>query len=185
MDELSALIQEAETTGHGSLLVKGLILQSLAFNYLGKSSDALTTLARALEWAELEGFVRSFVDEGEPMQRLLEDFRTNLQQNNHDGFRQDSERTLRYADKLLAEFVETKKTHQPVSGMLVEALSERELEIINLIASGHTNQEIAEILVIAVSTVKSHINSLYGKLGIQRRTQAIVMARELGLIFDQ
>ena len=185
MDELSALIQEAETTGHGSLLVKGLILQSLTFNYLGKSSDALTTLARALEWAELEGFIRSFVDEGEPMQRLLEEFRTNPQQNSHGGFRQDSERTLRYADKLLAEFVETKQTHQPVPGMLVEALSERELEILNLIVSGHTNQEIAEILVIAVSTVKSHINSLYGKLGIQRRTQAVAMARELGLIYDR
>ena len=53
-----------------------------------------------------------------------------------------------------------------------------------LIAEGYTNQEIAETLVIAVSTVKSHINHLYGKLGIQRRTQAVAMARGLGLLAD-
>jgi ATP/maltotriose-dependent transcriptional regulator MalT len=60
-----------------------------------------------------------------------------------------------------------------------EALSERELEILRLIAPGHTNKEIADTLVIAVSTVKSHVNNIFGKLGVQRRTQAIATARDL------
>jgi LuxR family maltose regulon positive regulatory protein len=66
--------------------------------------------------------------------------------------------------------------------MLPEPLSERELDILRLIATGRSNQEIAEILVIALSTVKSHINNLYSKLGTNRRTEAIAIARELGLL---
>ena len=68
--------------------------------------------------------------------------------------------------------------------MLLEPLSERELEVLQLISIGLSNQEIADRLIIAVSTVKSHINSLYSKLGTHRRTQAIAMARDLGLISD-
>jgi LuxR family maltose regulon positive regulatory protein len=63
-------------------------------------------------------------------------------------------------------------------------LSERELEILRLISQGHSNKEIADSLVIAVSTVKSHINSLYGKLGTHRRTQAVAIARDLGMLSD-
>jgi LuxR family maltose regulon positive regulatory protein len=65
---------------------------------------------------------------------------------------------------------------------LVEPLSDRELEILNLIAAGRSNQEVADTLVIAVSTVKKHINNLYGKLGVQSRTQALVRAREQHLL---
>jgi LuxR family maltose regulon positive regulatory protein len=67
---------------------------------------------------------------------------------------------------------------------MLEPLSERELEILRLIALGKTNKEIADTLVIAVSTVKSHINNLYGKLGTNRRTQAIAIARDLGLLSE-
>jgi len=66
-----------------------------------------------------------------------------------------------------------------------EPLSEREHIVLRLIAAGRSNQEIAETLVIAVSTVKSHINNLYGKLGTQRRTQAISIARDLGLLEER
>jgi LuxR family maltose regulon positive regulatory protein len=68
--------------------------------------------------------------------------------------------------------------------MLPEPLSERELDILRLIAAGRSNQEIAEKLVIALSTVKSHINNLYGKLGTNRRTEAIAIAREMGLLSE-
>ena len=63
----------------------------------------------------------------------------------------------------------------------MEPLSERELEILRLIAAGHSNQKIADALVIAVSTVKKHINNIYGKLEVQSRTQALARARELNL----
>jgi LuxR family maltose regulon positive regulatory protein len=66
----------------------------------------------------------------------------------------------------------------------MDPLSERELEILGLIANGFTNKEIADILVIAVSTVKSHINNLYGKLGTHSRTQTIATARHLGVLSD-
>jgi LuxR family maltose regulon positive regulatory protein len=65
---------------------------------------------------------------------------------------------------------------------LPEPISERELEILGLIAAGQSNQEIADTLIIAVSTVKKHINNLYGKLAVGSRTQALVRARELGLL---
>ena len=66
--------------------------------------------------------------------------------------------------------------------MLVEPLSARELEILRLIAAGHSNQAIADTLIIAVSTVKRHINNIYGKLDVQSRTQALLRARELNLL---
>ncbi len=65
---------------------------------------------------------------------------------------------------------------------LVEPLSERELEILQLIAAGRSNEEIAQTLVIAIGTVKKHINNIYGKLGVQSRTQALARARELKLL---
>jgi LuxR family maltose regulon positive regulatory protein len=65
---------------------------------------------------------------------------------------------------------------------MVEPLSERELEVLRLVATGLTNQAIADRLFIAVSTVKSHTNSIYGKLGVRNRTQAIAQARALNLL---
>ena len=64
----------------------------------------------------------------------------------------------------------------------MEPLSARELEILRLIANGQSNQAIADTLVIAVSTVKRHINNIYGKLDVQSRTQALMRARELQLL---
>jgi DNA-binding NarL/FixJ family response regulator len=69
-----------------------------------------------------------------------------------------------------------------LTAQLVEPLSERELDVLRLIAAGHSNQAIADILIIAVSTIKRHINNIYGKLGVQSRTQALVRARELALL---
>jgi LuxR family maltose regulon positive regulatory protein len=102
-----------------------------------------------------------------------------------------------YANKLLIAFKsETKDERQkakgaavspapassPTRGELVEPLSERELEVLRLIADGLSNAEIAEKLVIAQGTVKRHINNIYGKLGVGSRTQAVAKAREMGLL---
>ena len=65
---------------------------------------------------------------------------------------------------------------------MVEPLSDRELQVLHLVADGASNQQIAQDLFIAVSTVKSHLNSVYGKLGVKNRTQAVAQARELGLL---
>jgi LuxR family maltose regulon positive regulatory protein len=124
--------------------------------------------------AEPEGFVRTFVDEGAPMARLL---RRALAQ----GIAPS------YVTKLMAAFGESAQPAPPAGQALddqplIEPLTERELEVLRLIASGLSNREIAEDLVVAVSTVKSHINHIYGKLDAKSRIQAVAKARKLGLL---
>ncbi len=93
-----------------------------------------------------------------------------------------------YAFRLLASFSTAQKSAVPFPPSafspqpLIEPLSDRELEVLRLIVEGYSNQEIANRLVVALSTVKTHINNLYGKLGVQSRTQAVARARALGLL---
>jgi len=89
---------------------------------------------------------------------------------------------MAYTQMLVAAFPLTRATGRTDPETTVEALTEREQEILNLLAEGFSNQEIAGLLVIGLSTVKSHINSLYSKLGTHRRTQAIIIARDQGLL---
>ena len=93
-------------------------------------------------------------------------------------------RLLTYTDSLLSTFETDLSLEGAPPASVTEALSERELAVLRLIATGRSNQEIADSLVIALSTVKSHINNLYGKLGTKRRTQAVAAAREMGLLSE-
>jgi len=130
---------------------------------------ALSALCRALSLAEPEGYVRTFVDEGEPMAHLL---RLSLSR----GIAPD------YVARLLAAFDQEIEPEPPGMQSLVEPLTERELDVLRLIVAGLSNPEIADELVIAVSTVKTHINHIFGKLGVDRRTQAVARAQELSLL---
>jgi LuxR family maltose regulon positive regulatory protein len=177
----------AKATGLAWYQIKLLALQALADHALGDVAQAAACLEQALALAEPEGYVRLFVDEGEPMREAIGDWK--LQTGQHADQAAGRERFLAYADHLLAAFGDSAAqgmpaSLQPSASSLVEPLSERELEVLRLIASGHTNQEIADLLVIAISTVKSHVNNLYSKLGVQRRTQAVALARELGLVSE-
>jgi LuxR family maltose regulon positive regulatory protein len=124
------------------------------------------------------------VDEGEPMRRLLLDGQLLFRQRAAGPADSSTLSLLAYGDRLLAAFPPPISTASPANGMGIEPLSPRELQILRLISSGLSNEEIAVTLVIALSTVKSHINSLYGKLGVQRRTQALSIAHDLGLLPD-
>jgi len=180
--DLKTFVKDAQEAAHGNLLVKALVLQALAHKGCGDQANALNVLEHVLRMSEPEGYIRIFVDEGEPMYRLIREHQSFLKTKIYDDVDGECLRLLTYTDKLLAAFPQSSATDSKKNDSLPEPLSERELEILQLIATGRTNQEIAEILVIALSTVKSHINNLYGKLGTNRRTEAIAIARDLGLI---
>lgn len=161
-----------------------LAIHAVVYQAQGNKSSALEALERAMALAEPEGFIRSFVDEGEPMRLLLLDYQFMCRAKIRDGYDSEPPRLLAYTEKLLAAF----SRPEPVAGFppsaLPESLSEREVQVLRMIARGFSNEEIASTLVIAISTVKSHINSLYGKLGIHRRTQAVSIARDLGVLSE-
>jgi LuxR family maltose regulon positive regulatory protein len=183
LDEAAALLARmhavAESSGRLGRLLELLILQALILYRQGDVTKALAPLAHALSIAERGGYVRIFVDEGAPMAALLQ------------------EATVRdlastYGYQLLAVFdpnIAHQGPNRQVPGQtevqvspLLEPLSDRELEVLRLVASGLSNQDIADRLVIAVSTVKSHTNKIFGKLAVQNRTQAVAKARDLGLL---
>ena len=171
---LASLLQAAQAAGRTAHVIKVRVLQALAFQVQGNDGQALPALGHALSLAEPEGYVRTFVDEGEPMARLL-------RQALAEGVAPS------YVSKLLAAFGESARPAPPATQALdaqplVEPLTERELEVLRLIAAGLSNAEIARELVIAVSTVKSHINHIYGKLDVRSRVQAVAKAQALDLL---
>lgn len=172
----------ADTSGLEWFRIKLFILRALCDECLGETKQSMDLLERALLAAVSESFIRVFVDEGEPMRLLLLDFRSRSKKRSNRDLDNESFRLLSYTDKLLAAFPQTAPSKQPKPGLTPEPLSERELEILYLIASGRSNREIAEQLILAQSTVKWYINSLYGKLGAKSRTHALALARELELI---
>jgi LuxR family maltose regulon positive regulatory protein len=142
------------------------ILQALAARF---EERALAYLSEALAMAQPEGFVRVFVDQGEALIPLL---------------RKAARRGIApdYVARLLAAMAGKFDEAPSVAQALTEPLSDREMEVLRLIAAGLTNKEIAELLVLAVGTVKAHTSSIYRKLDVGGRTQAVAHARELKLI---
>ena len=151
-----------------------MVLQALALQARGEQDQAVQVLCDALALAEPDGFIRTFVDEGLPMVRLLSEAAAH-------GRMPD------YIGKLLAllEAKEQKSlaaSHPSPAQSLIEPLSRRELEVLHLIAQGLSNQEISERLFLALDTVKGHNQKIFGKLQVQRRTEAVARARALGLL---
>jgi LuxR family maltose regulon positive regulatory protein len=173
---LDRMLPVAEANGRMSSVIEILNLRALTLQPQGNLTEALAALKRALTLAEPEGYVRIFVDEGKPMAELLSRLNTSDEGGTSQG------RVLKeYIHKLLGSFGKGVQATSPAS-LLVEPLSNRELEVLHLIAAGLTNQEIANQLVIALSTAKRHTINIYGKLGVSNRTQAVAKARELNLL---
>ena len=174
MGLLERLLQAAEEGGRMGSVIEILVLQALAHEAQGESPPALVPLERAMKVAEPEGYVRIFVDEGRPMAHLLSEAAAR-------GIIPD------YTAKLLAVFeAEERKSEDrpylPPAQSLTEPLSQRELEVLRLIAQGLSNREISERLFLAVITIKGHNRNIFRKLQVRRRTEAIARARELGLL---
>lgn len=175
LELLDCLLDLADINGWGSKVIEVLALQAVALQEAGDSELAQTKLEQVLSLAEAEGFMRTFVDEGPPMAHLLYEALNR-------GVAPD------YVRQLLAAFPIT-KTEQPASTKhladqsgLIEPLSEREIEVLQMIARGLSNQVIATRLVLSPHTVKTHTRNIYSKLGVNSRTQAVDRARTLGLL---
>jgi LuxR family maltose regulon positive regulatory protein len=181
---IDRLMEHATTGQWRGELIELLILRALLYRTQNNSTEMFKSLDQAIALAEPEGYIRVFADEGEPMRLLLLDYQSNIKRHVRDNEEVSWLRRLAYADKLLAALSPSAPGEEAANENLAEPLSQRELDILRLIAAGRSNQEIADTLVIAVSTVKSHINNLYGKLGTNRRTEAIAIARELGLLAE-
>jgi LuxR family maltose regulon positive regulatory protein len=143
------------------------IHQALVAERMGDHPLACDYLTRALRIAAPGGYYRAFLDEDPQVLALIADVR---------------DVAPAFVDQLLAYARGGRPAYDPSAQPLIEPLSERELEVLALIASGLSNREIADRLYIAVGTVKRHINHIYGKLGVGTRIQAVVKARELQLL---
>jgi LuxR family maltose regulon positive regulatory protein len=179
---LDEMIPPAEAIGRWGSVIEMETLRAVALEGLGKREDALAALGRALALAEPEGYVRRFVDEGPPMRALLAA-----------RLRRDIAPT--YVATLLRAFDEGYTGEEtggregdrplfsvpPPPSPLLEPLSERERDVLRLLVAGRSAPEIAEALVVAPSTVRTHLKSIYGKLDAHSRDQAIARARELKL----
>jgi LuxR family maltose regulon positive regulatory protein len=168
---LERLLEMAEAAGAAGKAIQIRVLQALALQAQSQTEPSLAALEHALHLGAPQGYVRTFVEGGEPLVVLL---------------RRAAARGIEvaYVQSLL-DALELEATPAPsasAGSALVEPLTERELEVLRLLAVGLPNKEIAGTLVIAVGTVKQHLKHIYGKLGVHNRTEAAVRGRELGLV---
>jgi LuxR family maltose regulon positive regulatory protein len=174
LEILEQLLEQAEEKGWADERLKLLVLQALAYHAHNEKEQAAQVLRQTLTLAEPEGFIRIFVDEGQPMAQLLAEAA-------EQGLLSD------YVKELLAAFDAEAQTNADPSApapiqSLIDPLSPRELEVLGLIAQGLSNDEIGRRLFLALDTVKGHNRRIYDKLQVQRRTEAVARARELGLL---
>jgi LuxR family maltose regulon positive regulatory protein len=179
---LGPLRKQMEARGWQDERLKVMSLQAVALRAHNDQDKALHVLNEALALAEPGGFIRLFVDEGEPMRLLIADFRVLIgKQGNREG-----QRLIGYVEELLAAFPQAMVLSQSEirnqRSEILEPLSPRELEILRLIAQGLSNREIGERLFLALDTVKGHNRRIFAKLQVSSRTEAIARARELGLL---
>ena len=162
---LETLLAEAERAGRQGSVIEILALQALSLAAGNRMDEALRPLARSLTLARPQGYARIYLDEGQPLVRLLQETAA-------------AGREPDYARQLL----QAMPLAEPGQQTLIEPLSRRELEVLQLINQGLTNRQIAQQLVISLATVKSHTGNIYSKLGVNSRTQAVARARTLRIL---
>jgi LuxR family maltose regulon positive regulatory protein len=177
LPRLEPMLQRARAGQRWGHVIEIRLLQARARQMCQQETQALEALSEAVRLAEPEGYIRSFVDEGASIEALLYQLRE----------RARKQGPTAYLDTLLAAFQQESKVHVSVGERakaqpLPELLSERELQVLQLLARGASNQEIAQELVIVIDTVKRHVSHIFSKLGVQNRIQAVRQARELGLL---
>lgn len=182
---LARLRAEAAAVERVNSIIEILVVETLAWSAQGDQHQARSVLERAVRLGLPGGYVRTFVDEGTALRQVLGHIRALVAE----------PVLLAYIDRLCAAFappVEEVATlakaaapaHALPPGVepLIEPLSERELEVLRFVATGLSDRQVAEAMIVAIGTVKRHLNNIYGKLGVHSRTQALARARDLGLL---
>jgi LuxR family maltose regulon positive regulatory protein len=192
---LERLLQTAEEGGRMGKVIEILVLQALAFQAQDNLPHALAPLERALALSEPEGYVRTFVDAGEPMRLLIADCRFSIEKQ----MSRSAHAQLGYTSKLLAAFAQpsgglqattlaphgsagTDHAQSAISNLksaIVEPLSERELEVLKLLRSELNGPEIAQQLSVSINTFRTHTKNIFIKLGVNDRRAAIRRAEDL------
>ena len=176
LERLLALAESQKRTGS---VIEILLTQALVYQAQANQPQAFATLEHVLILTEPEGYIRTFVDEGESMRLLLSDFRLTIATRDHP--------LLGYVDRILDCFPQSVEVSSQSKianrkSQIVDPLTDRELEILRLVAQGLSNTEISQRLYLAVSTIKGHNLRIFNKLQVQNRTEAVAQARELGLL---
>jgi LuxR family maltose regulon positive regulatory protein len=171
---LQPLRHEAEARHWADERLKVMVLQAIALHALDETDKAVQLLGEALALAEAEGFVRIFVDEGTPMEALLREAAKK-------GI------TPNYVHELLAAFVQVGEAvatedRTPRSQLLIEPLSERELEVLRLLGTELNGPEVSSELMVSLNTMRTHTKNIYNKLGVNNRRAAVRRAEELHLL---
>ncbi|HEV2660957.1 MAG TPA: LuxR C-terminal-related transcriptional regulator, partial [Ktedonobacteraceae bacterium] len=190
---LERLRQQAEAGKRVGSLIEIAILEALAWQEQGEMQQALAALVDALVLAKPEGYIRIFVDEGTPMEALLTkalEMRSELEglQKIAPGYIRMLLATIKQ-ERLWRELPEEQyllapqidESEEPVESLL-EPLTEREIEILRLVAAGLPNRAIAEHIVVSAGTVKVHLHNIHNKLNVHNRTEAVARARDLRLL---
>ncbi len=168
---MGRLYSGADAHGQLGLMIVCLCIRAVACEAQGLREEAITFLEKALSFAEPEGFIQIFIEEGPPMARLIYEVAAR-------GF------APQYTGRLLAAFAHVLPPDRQSAHAkeMVEPLSQRELDVMHLLTDGLSNQQIAARLYLSLRTVKFHTGNIYSKLGVKSRTEAVARARFLGLL---
>ena len=173
---LQRLIKNAGAGDRVYMMIEMRLCRVLIFTLKADKAAALAELKSALSLAEPGGLIMMFVSKGKPVANLLEEI-VAVKKRDHDVNRAGF--SLSYAQKILSTF---KMAAPPKIEGLMDPISEREIEVLHLIAAGLSNREIAEKLFISLNTVKTHTKNINSKLDVNNRTRAVARAKELGLL---
>ncbi len=172
LDDLAPVREEAESAGWTQRLAEVLVLEAQAHEALGERRPALSKLERALDLSQTGGFLRPFVQAGEPLHPLLQDLASDS----------STEMELRAFVEMVLAALDVPLEPPSDASELIEPLTDRELDVLRLLPSELTTAEIGERLFISYHTVRTHLKHIYGKLDAHSRHEAVTRARALGLL---
>lgn len=183
VDQVLAVACELEKItrqiGMGDILIKALIQQAIAYQGMNDIPHAFQSIENAIELAATEGYMRVFVEKGIPMMNLLDDYLLDVQRIENDKrlqnifFIKDIINSIEESQKYLHSNPQLSSIHSSSFYPQVSNLSERELEVYNLLCEGKSTKEIALLLKVSINTIKTHLRKIYQKLGVHSWKEVI------------